>query len=177
ISILSTKEPLQGDFVARRLARTEVILCAAPEYLQRRGRPQHPVELQQHDVLVPPLAIQQRGIVFLRGPRDGAPEERVEGECRRGVLTTGHNDTNYAAALHGLGIAALPSFMIEDALMEHALERVMPRWRLQSYDIWAAMPSRKFLPARTRVFLDFLVGVFGGQDHDPWLEAAGCATC
>ncbi len=176
ISILSTKEPLQGDFVARRLARTEVILCAAPEFLQRRGRPQHPQELPQFDVLVPPMAIQQRGIVFMRRGQDGAPDERIEGECRRGVLTTGHNDTNYAAALHGLGIAALPSFMIEDALMEHALERVLPQWRMQSYDIWAAMPSRKFVPARTRVFLDFLVSIFGGQDHDPWLEAAGCAT-
>ena len=38
------------------------------------------------------------------------------------------------------------------------------------------MPSRKHLPARTRVFLDFLIDLFGGADKDPWLIAAGCET-
>jgi hypothetical protein len=38
------------------------------------------------------------------------------------------------------------------------------------------MPSRKHVPARTRVFIDFLVEVFGGEDRDPWLFAAGCET-
>jgi hypothetical protein len=38
------------------------------------------------------------------------------------------------------------------------------------------MPSRKHLPARTRVFLDFLIDLFGGEDRDPWLVAAGCET-
>jgi DNA-binding transcriptional LysR family regulator len=82
----------------------------------------------------------------------------------------------YAAALSGLGIAGLPSFVIEDALMEHALERVLPEWRLFSTTLWVAMPSRHHVPARTRVFIDFLLEVFGGADVDPWLLAAGCAT-
>jgi DNA-binding transcriptional LysR family regulator len=82
----------------------------------------------------------------------------------------------YAAALAGLGVAGLPSFVIEDALLEHALERVLPAWRLFSTTLWAGMPTRKHLPARTRVFLDFLIEVFGGQDRDPWLAAAGCET-
>jgi DNA-binding transcriptional LysR family regulator len=96
---------------------------------------------------------------------------------RQGVaLRTTHVDTNYAAALAGLGIAGLPSLVIEDALMENALERVLPGWRLFSLTLWAAMPSRKHLPARTRVFLDFLLQIFGGEDSDPWLTAAGCLT-
>jgi hypothetical protein len=53
---------------------------------------------------------------------------------------------------------------------------VLPMWRLFSITIWAAMPSRKHLPARTRVFLDFLIDLFGGEDKDPWLTAAGCET-
>jgi DNA-binding transcriptional LysR family regulator len=67
--------------------------------------------------------------------------------------------------------------MVEDALLEQALERVMPQWRLFSTTIWAAMPTRKYVPARTRAFLDFLLEVFGGEDKDPWLVAAGRATC
>ena len=47
------RRPLDGSFVARRLARSEVILCASPEYLDRRGRPQHPNELLQHEAMVP----------------------------------------------------------------------------------------------------------------------------
>jgi len=60
--------------------------------------------------------------------------------------------------------------------LEHALERVLPEWRLFSFTIWAAMPTRKYVPARTRVFLDFLLEIFGGEDRDPWLAAAGCET-
>jgi hypothetical protein len=39
--------------------------------------------------------------------------------------------------------------------------------------IWAALPTRKHLPARTRAFLDFLIAAFGGEDVDPWLTAVG----
>jgi DNA-binding transcriptional LysR family regulator len=82
----------------------------------------------------------------------------------------------YAAALHGLGIAGLPSFVAEEALFEKALERVLPEWRLFSSMLYAAMPTRKHVPARTRVFIDFLIEIFGGEDRDPWLSAAGCET-
>lgn len=179
ITILSSRHPLDGDFVARRLARTEVIMCASPEYLNKRGRPQHPTEMTQHDSLLPPISELQRGIVFQRGAwGDDEPggETLTLVPPKRPVLTTAHMDTNYAAALHGLGVAGLPSFLIEDALMEQALERVLPQWRLFSITIWAAMPTRKYVPARTRAFLDFLIDVFGGEDRDPWLAAAGCET-
>ncbi len=178
LTIMSTRLPLEGDFIARRLARTEVVLCASPEYLDRRGRPRHPSELMSHDTLLPPISELQRGITFLSGPigDDEPPGESVTLVPHRPVLTTSHIDTTYAAALHGLGVAGLPSFVLEDALLEHALERVLPAWRLFSITLWAALPSRKHLPTRTRVLLDFLVQAFGGEDRDPWLAAAGCET-
>jgi len=179
LTLLTTRQPLAGEFVARRLARTEVILCASPEYLDRRGRPSHPEQLGHHDTLLPPISELQRGITFYAGVigDDEPPGDTVTLVPQRPVLSTSHTDTMYAAALHGLGIAGLPSFVVEDALLEHALERVLPAWRLFAITIWAAMPTRKHLPARTRVFLDFLVSVFGGEDRDPWLAAAGCETC
>jgi DNA-binding transcriptional LysR family regulator len=82
----------------------------------------------------------------------------------------------YAAALAGLGITGLPSFVAEDALLENALERVLPQWHLLTTTLYAAMPTRKHVPARTRAFVDFLVKTFGGEDRDPWLIAAGCET-
>jgi len=176
VSLISVaRRALDGDFIARRLARSEVIVCASPEYLNRKGRPQHPHELDQHDAM---MASSLREVTFHRGPwgDDEPAGESVTLTPSRPVLGTTHTDTLYAAALHGLGIAGLPSFVAEDALLEHALERVLPEWRLFSATLYAAMPTRKHVPARTRVFVDFLVKTFGGEDRDPWLTAAGCET-
>ena len=59
-----------------------------------------------------------------------------------------------------MGITGLPSFVAEEALLEHALERVLPQWHLRSNTLYAGMPTRKHVPARTRAFVDFLVQWF-----------------
>ena len=177
VSILTEgRRPLDGSFVARRLARSEVVLCASPEYLERRGRPQHPKDMESHETMVPPF-IRELTFHSVVGP-DGAegPSESVTLTPKRSALSTIHTDTMYAAALAGLGITGLPSFVAEDALLEDALERVLPQWHLLTTTLYAGMPTRKHVPARTRVFVDFLVKTFGGEDRDPWLLAAGCET-
>ncbi|HEY5325245.1 MAG TPA: LysR family transcriptional regulator [Caldimonas sp.] len=168
------RRPLEGGFVARRLARSEVITCAAPEYLDQRGRPQHPRDLVHHEAMVPSF---MRELTFqTRSKPTGAPAESFSIDRPRAGLSTVHTDTLYAAALAGMGITGLPSFVAEEALLENALERVLPCWHLLSTTIYAGMPTRKHVPARTRVFIDFLVETFGGEDRDPWLLAAGCET-
>jgi DNA-binding transcriptional LysR family regulator len=181
LTVMALRKPLDGNFIARRLARSEVVTVATPEYLDRRGRPLHPRELMAHDMLIPPLSDLQRGVAFRRGLASDDDEaadgvETFHALPHRGVLSTLNTDTNYAAALAGLGIAGLPSFVVEDALMEHALERVLPDWWLRSVTLWVGMPTRQHLPARTRAMLDFLIQIFGGEDRDPWLAAAGCET-
>ncbi len=179
LTIFASREPPDGQFIARRLARSEVVVCASPEYLARRGHPQHPSELDAHEAIMPPMSALQRGLVFYSGPlaQDGPGGQVCEvPRLLPPALSTTHIDTMYAAALAGLGIAGLPSYVIEDALLEHALERVLPEWRLFDFTLWAGMPSRRYLPARTRAFIDFLLQIFGGEDCDPWLAAAGCAT-
>ena len=176
VTIVSVgQRPLDGDFVARRLAKSEVVACASPEYLDRNGRPQHPNDLVLHEAMVPTFL---REITFVQGDfGDDEPSgETVTLTPHRPVLGTTHTDMMYAAALQGLGIAGLPSFVVEDALLEHALERVLPEWRLFTTTLYAAMPTRKHVPARTRAFVDFLVQALGGEDRDPWLTAAGCPT-
>ena len=165
--------PLDGSFIARRLARTEVITCASPEYLDQRGRPQHPRELAHHEAMVPNFL---RDLTFRTRSTVGGQEETFTIDRPRTGLSTTHTDTLYAAALAGMGITGLPSFVAEDALLENALERVLPRWHLMSAMLYAGMPTRKHVPARTRAFVDFLVETFGGEDRDPWLTAAGCET-
>ncbi len=179
LTLIVARHAPDGDYVARLLARSEVILCAAPEYLDRRGRPRHPRDLAGHDALVPPVSALLRGLTLttgITGDDEPGGETVTIMPAAGSALRTTHVDTNYAAALHGLGIAGLPSLVIEDALIENALERVLPEWHLFSLGLWAAMPSRKHVPARTRALLNFLVEVFGGEDRDPWLAAAGCET-
>jgi DNA-binding transcriptional LysR family regulator len=168
-------EPLEGEFVARRLARSEVVICAAPDYLAGRGVPQHPRELRGHDALLPPGAARPGALTFRRGAGHEPPElYRITPQPS--ALHTHHVDTHYAAALAGLGIAGLPSFVAEDALLEGALVRVLPEWTVLTLVLYAALPTRRHVPVRTRAFVDFLVETFGGEDRDPWLLAAGCAT-
>ena len=169
------RQPLDGSFIARRLASSEVIACASPQYLDRRGRPQHPRELVDHEAMVPSFL---RDITFhtLAADTPGGIGESFTVAPHAPALRTVHTDTLYAAALADMGITGLPSFVVEDALLEHALERVLPHWHLFVTTLYAGLPTRKHVPARTRVFVDFLVQVFGGEDRDPWLLAAGCET-
>ncbi len=179
VSILMTGyKPLDGEFIARRIATSEVITCATPEYLDARGRPQHPSELASHESLLPAVASTRRELNFYRG---GFGDDEPPGEvCTlsepRPALSTIHIDTLYAAALAGMGITGVPSFVAAEALLEGALERVLPQWRIVTISIYAAMPTRRHLPTRTKAFVDFLVEKFGGGTNDPWLAAAGCPT-
>lgn len=176
ISLLARRSAPDGEFVARRLARAEVVACAAPAYLDRRGRPRHPSELAEHDTVVPPpAAMEGAGVTFYRG--GGGPGSSFTLQRRaHPTLATTHIDTSYAAALAGVGISGLPSYVIAGALLDGRLERVLPAWRLFDVTLWAGMPTRRHVPARTRAFMDFLLEVFGGEDRDPWLAAAGCST-
>lgn len=177
VLIVGRHRPLKGDFVARLLARTEAVVCAAPQYLDRCGRPTHPSELEGHEALVPVLADVPRQWDFETGQwGDDEPAGERYSVKLQGALATNHVDTLFAAALAGMGIVGLPSFMLEDALLDGALERVLPQWRLLEFNIYAAMPTRRHLPARTRAMLDFLLETFGGTDRDPWLAAARCET-
>jgi DNA-binding transcriptional LysR family regulator len=163
LTIVAQREPLDGDFVAHRLARTEVIACATPGFLDLIGRPRDPSGLAGHTFLVPTPRSQRQSLTFV-GP-DGA---RVEVTPRRSAMSTANHELNRAAALNGLGIAGVPSFLARDELAAGRLERVLPGWRLFDITLWACLPSRKHVPASTRALLDFLRQEFGGEDRDPW---------
>lgn len=162
ISLLLTTERLvEGDFVARLLARVNWVLCASPAYLASHGEPLHPNDMDHHQVIAP---------YTLREVTFRAPDQSlVKLAVQRMALSTSHIDTQCSAAVAGLGIAGVPSFLAHKALQSGLLRRVLPHWRLFAGSLYAAMPTRKHLPARTRAFLDCLVAHFGGEDRDPWL--------
>jgi DNA-binding transcriptional LysR family regulator len=172
VSILTMNKPLaSGGFVARLLAQSEVTLCASKTYLDRRGRPTHPSELSQHEMLLPFMPQSRSETLFT--PRD--PKSKAKPYLSPPpalALATSHFDVLHHAAIHGMGIGALATFMAHDALVRGEVELVLPDWRIVTLYIYAAMPSRKYIPARTRAFLDFLVASFGGKETDPWFDEA-----
>lgn len=169
--------PQRHAATARRLARSEVILCAAPEYLDRHGRPDEPAALGGHRLLLPPRPGTGRAAFeLLRGSPGGRAGRLSRAVVPAGALapvSTPHAELAYASALACLGICGLPSFMVEDAVLEGALERVLPAWHLDRYAIWASASARTLRASASRALLEYLVEVFGGQDRDPWLSPGG----
>lgn len=172
VSILSIgQQGLQGDFVVRPLASSRFIICAAPGYLAEHGCPQTPEDLLAHQGLLPAVSALRRELTLFRHRSAGVPVDSVTLPLPAAVLSTSQLELILAAALAGLGVAGLPSFVAAEALREGRLRHVLPEWHGTTLNLYAAMPTRKHLPARTRVFIDFLVERFGGDLLDPWLRA------
>lgn len=169
VSIMATvSRQLDGQFVARRLTCSHIIACASPAFLNEHGRPVHPADYD-HLNLIHPAYVQE--LTFR--PEKEALEGRGAGAQivtpTQPVMMSAHIDTLYAAALAGLGASGFPSYVVADALRDGRLERILPGWSLNVLHVYAAYPSRKYLPMKTRVFLDFLVERYGGSERDPWL--------
>ncbi len=174
VSILSIgQQPLQGDFVVRPLAASTFVLCASPAYVNRCGQPQQPEDLLQHDGLLPDVAAVRRELTLFREAwgAAGATRRILKVSLRPPVLSTAQLEVLYAAALNGMGVAGLPTFMVADTLRDGRMVRVLPDWHGGALQLYAAMPTRKHVPARTRAFIDFLVETFGGNQEDPWLAS------
>jgi DNA-binding transcriptional LysR family regulator len=177
VSILLARSELErGDFVAHRLAISHVILCASPDYLRRAGGPSTPKDLAEHRALLVTAEGTTRTWSLFREPtgdrsrEDGAETALVVHDLRNHrIVSAQHADTLFAAALAGVGIAALPSFVIADALASGALVRVLPDWRMASLTVYAALPTRKYVPLQVRAFTDFLIATFRALG-DPWLR-------
>ena len=74
-----------------------------------------------------------------------------------GPLCANNGDLLRRAAVAGMGLCALPSFIVAEDLDAGRLERVLADWRAPTLALSAVWPSRRFLPAKVRAFVDYLV--------------------
>jgi DNA-binding transcriptional LysR family regulator len=148
--------------VARRLFPARLVLCAAPDYLTRHGIPRTLDDLTRHNCL---------GYTYTRG---GSEWEFHEAGgpvvvSLRGSVRANHGEVLYQAALDGMGIVLSPTFIVGDALRDGRLCQVLPDARLAQLSGYAVFPSRKFLSAKVRTFVDFLAEAFGPEPYwDAW---------
>lgn len=144
-----------SSLVARRIATTRRVICAAPQYLAKHGTPRRPADLARHDCLN-----------FTRDSPAWVPWMVTERGRVHEVAVTGPVDTNQgemllALALAGVGIVRLAEFHVADALRTGALLRLLPGFQDETVDpIYALYSSRRHLSVRVRAFLDFLEAKF-----------------
>lgn len=153
ITLFPADAGFNGDVIARKIITSEIILVASPAYLNRKGTPQRPEDLVAHD-----------GLRFkTAGPRprlwrlvhSEMPHETREVEVNT-VMWSNHTDTLLRAAIDGIGLTFSSVDVVAPHLASGQLVQVLQPWTYGQLTLYAALPSRQFLPQRTRVFLDFL---------------------
>ncbi|HEV2605583.1 MAG TPA: LysR family transcriptional regulator [Microvirga sp.] len=137
--------------VARRLGAMTLVLVATDSYLDRRGRPEQPDDLEDHDFVLYSW-LQARDQLALTGP-DGATA-RVRAPSRFAVNSAGAAVRVVEA---GGGVHAAPLWLVADALAAGRLERVLPGWSPPTYDVHALYTGGRHVPARVRALVDHLV--------------------
>lgn len=154
VTLLGTDASFDADVVARTVIETDAILVASPDYLRRRGAPATPQALTGHDFLrlVGP-GVRSR---ILRCWRPERADEVIEVEIQP-VVAANHTDTLLHAALDGAGITTVSLDLVAPFLTRGGLVRVLDPWITGRLAMYAAMPSRKFIPQRTQAFIDYLV--------------------
>lgn len=145
-----------SSLVARRLAPCQRVICAAPEYLERHGVPKSPSDLANHNCLAPAFLSVWR----LEGP-EGQISVKVSGNLR-----SNSSDALHAALLAGAGIALRPTWDISDDLKAGRLRIVLPDYQEGTrQSIYAVYPCRQYIPAKLRVFVDFLAQRYGPEPY------------
>ena len=141
-----------SELVARKLAPNPWIICAAPHYVARHGRPRTLAQLEQHDCIVLQAVPKWPMVV------DGALQRRR----MQGRVCTSSVDAARSAALLGLGVAMLTYWDVYQQLANGTLLNIeLEDASMQELSVWAVMPTRRYLPTRVKVFLDALESELG----------------
>jgi DNA-binding transcriptional LysR family regulator len=154
LAVLSSASRLDAEIIARPIIVSRSVFCAAPDYLKRHGTPNVPEDLLGHRMLRFRASGARPGPVRLLDPRNKDSRLELDLPC---VLTANHTDTLLRATLEGGGICSLPVDLLAPLLASGAVERVLAPWITAQLKLVAAIPSRKFMPLRTRAFMDHLI--------------------
>jgi DNA-binding transcriptional LysR family regulator len=146
--------PTGTRLVARVIARSQFVLCAAPSYLAAHGIPQEPSDLTTHHR----LAFVRRAQAFPWRLRSPGGKEIEVAEPSRFRFDSGEAIRDSAVA--GLGVAYLPGFLVERDIEAQRLVPLLPSYGTEQLPIYAIYPSRRHLSAKVRLFIDLLAARF-----------------
>ncbi|MEQ6439331.1 LysR family transcriptional regulator [Pseudomonas aeruginosa] len=149
VAIRTRGSEADTSLIVRQLSKTKRVLAASPEYLKIHGFPRHPTELSGHSLLLYTYADSPYEMTFQRGEESVRIPTKPAFESNDGYLLR-------AAALQHMGVLAQPVYVIHDDLVTGRLTTVLSDWELPLLEINLVYTSRSHLPAKTRVFIDFL---------------------
>jgi DNA-binding transcriptional LysR family regulator len=139
-----------SSLVVRRLCEMQRHLVGSPTYLNRHGRPKHPLHLAQHRCISYSYAMTTEIWRFSKGGKSASVRPS-------GPLRVNNGDAMLPALIAGTGVGILPEFILRDALAAERLERLLPDWSVPSGAVYWVTPPGGPRPKRVEVLADFLV--------------------
>jgi DNA-binding transcriptional LysR family regulator len=152
---------LTDALVARQLATLRIVLVASPAYLQAYPAPAEPLELARHRGLLRRQLSSGRLAPWTL--KNEAGQEVLA--SIRPVLVADDPEALARAASDGMGIAMLPLAHVLPLLERGALVRVLPGWYADALPLSIYYSSRKLVPAKVRVFVDYILEQFRASGH------------
>lgn len=145
-----------SSLVARRLAPVHRLLCASPDYLAKYGEPDSLEDLSNHIC----LAAHNQDPWRLEGP-NGSEIIRTQG-----LLRSNSSEVIRSAVVAGIGIGLRSSWDVGDELRDGRLKAILPAYRSSDQiGLYVVYPSRRYLPAKVRLFIDFLASLYGPSPY------------
>jgi len=154
LSFVTGSVPIVSSAVVRTVVESHAVLCAAPDYLRRHGTPRLPEDLHGHRHLrLRFTGMRLRPITLIDPTRE---DQAMEVDPPTAMIAN-HVDALLSATIAGAGISSQSANLVAPMLRSGELERVLAPWITARLRLVAAMPSRKYLPARTRALLEHIV--------------------
>jgi DNA-binding transcriptional LysR family regulator len=139
-----------SSLLARRLCEMPRYLVGSPAYLNKHGRPRHPLHLAQHRCIGYSHTMTTEVWRFTKDGKSASVRAS-------GPLRVNNGDAMMPALIGGTGLGILPEFILHDALAAGRLERLLPDWSLPSGGVYWVTPPGGPRPKRVEVLADFLV--------------------
>ena len=150
-----------SSLAARKLAPNRRVICASPAYLAKHGTPRTPEEVVQHNFLVTTWEHDFSMTIEYKDPSGKAGAVRVSGR-----YACDNWEVLREWALAGLGVALKSTWDVRRQLEDGSLVALCPGYTFDTdVAIYAVYPHRRYLPAKTRAFIDFLAESFGPEPY------------
>lgn len=162
VGLFTGLQKFDSSMVARQLGISEILLCAAPSYLERHGVPATPNDVSTHACLNFSNVEQLRHHWPVVGPKGLA---NIPIESR---MLSNNGDFLRQCAAAGMGLVISPSFSLSDDIKSGRLVRLLPKHHLGQISVMMVYPSRRLLSAKMKSFVEFITAQFPQPRIDPW---------
>jgi len=140
------------NLVLKEVSKTNLVLCASPDYIAERGMPLHPTDLASHDCLYLAETDSDNIWDFFKG-------DEYHSVSVAGRYAVNHSQMRLTGVKNALGIGIFHDFVVAEAIDKNEVIPVLADWTIKSnYHGAIAMqyPQNKYMPARLRGFIDYM---------------------